>query len=61
MLIRGDFRQKMGRDCCIIIFCVISRKGIRKGEGRGNGEGRGEKEEREGEKEATIDEYEKDR
>lgn len=57
MLIRGDFRQKMGRDCCIIIFCVISRKGIRKGEwGR-----KGEKEEREGEKEATIDEYEKDR
>ena len=45
----------MGRDCCIIIFCVISRKGIRKGEGRG------EKEERDGEKEATIDEYEKDR
>ena len=47
MLIRGDFRQKMGWDCCIIIFCVISRKGIRNGkeggmgtEGRERGEGR---------------------
>lgn len=60
MLIRGDFRQKMGRDCCIIIFCVISRKGIRNGKEGGMGR-KGENEEREGEKEATIDEYEKDR